>query len=74
MRSPCCNAKTTQGTGRLRKCSRCGGLFDPQELASGRVEGGTYSDRDPAARLKIDESGGPRGAPIRQVRKLKGGL
>ena len=74
MKSPCCNAKTTQGKGKLRRCSKCGGAFNPAEAASGRVEGGTYDDRDPSARLRMEESGGPTGAPIRQQRKLKGGL
>lgn len=73
MRSPCCNAKTMQGKGNLQKCSHCMGEFDPAEIASGRVEGGTHGHR-PDMRLIMQEEGGPQGAPIRQVRKLKGGL
>lgn len=73
MRSPCCNKKSTQGKGGLRRCPACGGQFDPGEAASGRVEGGTYDDRRPDARLLMEESGGPTGR-IRHARKLKGGL
>ncbi len=73
MKSPCCNAKTTQGKGKLLRCSRCGGSFDPVEIASGRIEGGTYGHR-PDMRLIQEEEGGPRGSPIDMKRPLKGGF
>lgn len=76
MRCPACGAKSREDRDGLRRCQspQCGGLFDPTEIASGRVEGGDYSDRDPAARLKMQESGGPDGYAVKQNRKLKGGL
>lgn len=74
IKSPCCNKKPMQGSKGRLKCSVCGGEFNPVEIASGRVEGGDYDDRRPDARLIMEEEGGPRGAPIRMHRKLKGGL
>lgn len=76
MRCPACNGKSLPDRDGLRRCQRkeCGGLFDPSEIASGRVEGGDFDDRDPAARLKLQESGGPGGYAIKHNRKLKGGL
>lgn len=73
MKSPCCNAKTNQGKGKLLRCSKCGGSFDPVEVDSGRIEGGTHGHR-PDMRLIMEEEGGPSGAPIKQFRQLKGGL
>lgn len=73
LRSPCCNAKTTEGKHGRRRCPKCGGQFDADEIASGRVEGGDYDDRDPSARLMMEESGGPTGR-IRHKRELRGGL
>lgn len=72
-RSHCCNAKTTDGGKGLRRCSKCGGRFDPVEIASGRIEGGTCGHR-PDMRLIMEEEGGPTGAPIPMHNQLKGGL
>ena len=73
MKSPCCNAKTLQGPGKLRKCSKCMGNFDPVEAASGRVEGGTHGHR-PDMRLIMEEEGGPTGRIRMSPNNLKGGL
>lgn len=73
LRSPCCQHKTTQGRGGLLRCGKCGGAFDPREIASGCVEGGDYGRR-PDERLMREESGTVDARPVRTGRKLKGGI
>lgn len=46
---PACGGDAT-GDGDLFRCPKCGGVFDASP-----DEGGTYSDRDPAARLMREE-------------------
>lgn len=76
MRCPACGHKTLPIAGGKRKCQNiptCGGMFDPVEQSSGRIEGGTcYAD--PSKRLEIMEAGGPDGRFLRTPRPLRGGL
>lgn len=58
MRCPACGKKSLPAKNGLRKCgnAECGGLFDPREIASGRIEGGTAGNR-PDERLLREEAG-----------------
>ena len=59
MKIPCpaCGKKKHQDRpGGMKKCNGCGGLFDPAEIESGDIEGGTYSN-DPSRRMQQQESG-----------------
>lgn len=76
MRCPACGHKSLPDRDGLLRCQSrtCGGLFDPSEISSGRVEGGTHGDR-PDERAIRNESGGDKdGYAIKSHRKLKGGL
>ena len=75
MRCPACNHKSLPDRDGLRRCQNpaCGGLFDPTEIASGRIEGGDFGHR-PDERILRNESGDETGYAIKSRRKLKGWL
>lgn len=73
LKSPCCRAKTEQGARGLRRCCKCGGLFNPDEIASGRVEGGTHHN-DPSRRMILAEEPDASHPIIGYRPGLRGGL
>lgn len=72
---PVCGHKAHKHKGRNWKCGNsryCGAEFDPEEHASGRIEGGDYF-ADPARRMILSEE--PDAShPIRCERPSRGGL
>lgn len=58
-RCPRCDGKGIPTPGGLFKCSKCGGFYDDDP-----DEGGTHSDRNPAARLERAERRNRRGSRV----------
>lgn len=76
IKCPSCGHKAHPHKGKDWKCGStiCGGIFNPDEIASGRIEGGDFHS-DPTRRLQIAEERIDVSRPLRAFRpSLRGGL